>query len=119
VELVDIYPTLCELTGLSKPEHLEGLSLMPLLHNPQLPWKKAAFSQFYREQIMGYSVRTAEFRYTEWKDKTGTVTANELYDHRNDPEENVNVVAEAAYKGDAARMSEVLNSGWKKALPAI
>ncbi|TNJ42394.1 sulfatase [Tamlana fucoidanivorans] len=46
VELVDMYPTLCELAGLELPSHLEGQSFMPLLDNPEKKWKKAVFSQF-------------------------------------------------------------------------
>ncbi|MDF1751282.1 MAG: sulfatase [Verrucomicrobiales bacterium] len=46
VELVDMYPTLCELAGLKIPEHLEGKSFAPLLDQPELDWKPVAISQF-------------------------------------------------------------------------
>jgi iduronate 2-sulfatase len=46
VELIDMYPTLCDLAGLEKPSHLEGHSFAALLEDPQREWKKAAFSQF-------------------------------------------------------------------------
>ncbi|WP_289040483.1 sulfatase [uncultured Zobellia sp.] len=46
VELVDMYPTLCELAAISKPETLEGQSFAPLLSNPEQEWKTAVFSQF-------------------------------------------------------------------------
>lgn len=46
VELVDMYPTLCDLAGVPKPDHLEGQSFVPLLDNPKKEWKKAVFSQF-------------------------------------------------------------------------
>ena len=46
VELIDMYPTLCDLAGLARPAHLEGHSFAPLLLDPQRAWKRAAFSQF-------------------------------------------------------------------------
>jgi len=46
VELIDIYPTLCELAGLSQPAHLDGTSFTRLMDDPTIAWKQAAFSQF-------------------------------------------------------------------------
>jgi iduronate 2-sulfatase len=46
VELLDMYPTLCELAGLPVPEHVEGKSFVPVLSDPNRRWKPAAFSQF-------------------------------------------------------------------------
>ncbi|WP_111706191.1 sulfatase [Lutibacter citreus] len=46
VELVDIYPTLADLSGLDIPTNLEGKSFKPLLNKPSKKWKKAVFSQF-------------------------------------------------------------------------
>ena len=46
VELVDMYPTLCDLANIPLPGHLEGQSFAPLLSDPDQDWKKAVFSQF-------------------------------------------------------------------------
>jgi iduronate 2-sulfatase len=118
VEFVDIYPTLCELCGLQLPDHLEGLSTVPLLDKPELPWKKAALSQYPRGKSMGRTMRTARYRYTEWQSITdGKVQARELYDHDNDPGENVNIVAKPENAEQVARLSELLGKGWKGLLP--
>lgn len=46
VELIDIYPTLCDLAGIAQPSHLQGHSFVPLLSDPERKWKTAAFSQY-------------------------------------------------------------------------
>jgi arylsulfatase A-like enzyme len=130
VEFVDIYPTLCEVCGLQLPKlahALEGSSFAPILENPQRPWKQAVFSQYPRGNIeikdpdhwvMGYTMRTDRYRYTEWKRlSTGKVEARELYDHNRDPQENVNVAAEARYAKIVKELSEMMKRGWKGALP--
>ena len=117
-EYVDIYPTLCHACGLKIPGHLEGRSMMPLLDDPERAWKKAAFSQYPRGKIMGYTMRTKRFRYTEWQDRrTGDVMARELYDHEKDPHENSNVADEREYGPDVKRLSEMVKQGWRRALP--
>lgn len=85
-ELLDIYPTLCELTGVECPAFVEGTSLVPVLRNTDARVHQAAVSQYYRrhegDEFIGYALRTDKYRYVEWRDfATGKVTAVELYDH--------------------------------------
>ncbi|MEZ6038919.1 MAG: sulfatase [Planctomycetaceae bacterium] len=88
VESIDLYPTLCELTDIPLPDHLQGRSLAPLMKDPEAEWKSAAVGRFQN----GDSIRTEKFRFTEYTDKTGKQTSQMLYDHQADPGENVNVV---------------------------
>jgi iduronate 2-sulfatase len=89
------------LADLPKPEHLEGHSLVPVLRDPAATVKPTAFTQHPRPayykgtpEAMGYSMRTATVRYTEWRDwKTGKLIGRELYDHVRDPGENINIAA--------------------------
>ncbi|MEC8043514.1 MAG: sulfatase [Verrucomicrobiota bacterium] len=55
VELVDLYPTLCDLAGLPHPKHLSGTSLVPLLQNPNLKGKEFAISQFPNPAIRDWA----------------------------------------------------------------
>ena len=86
-ELLDLYPTLCELTGVEAPEFAEGKSLVPILRDPTAKVHEMAVSQYYRrpaadEEYMGYAMRTDKYRYVEWRDfKTGEMKAQELYEH--------------------------------------
>ena len=123
VEFVDIYPTLCDLAGLPSPDALEGLSAAPLLDNPNLPWKTAAFSQYPRsvgkKKLMGYSMRTDRYRFTRWQQrgKPDKVEAVEIYDHLNDPDENVNLAADPANKELVKQLTTQYLKGWQGALP--
>jgi arylsulfatase A-like enzyme len=117
-EFVDIYPTLCQLAGLELPSHLEGTSMVPLLDNPDLPWKKAAFSQYPRGRTMGYSMRTDRYRYTEWRDlKTKAVTARELYDLQTDPRSNSNAAALSENEMLVKNLAQLLKAGYRAARP--
>lgn len=89
VETIDLYPTLCELAGVPTPEHLQGTSLAEVLSDSTAPWKSAAVGRFQA----GDTIRTDDFRYTEYTDKRGQTTAQMLYNHDADPGENRNVVA--------------------------
>ena len=117
VEFVDIYPTLAELAGLSLPSHLEGLSFKPVLENPDLKWKAAAFSQYPRKTLMGYSMRTDRYRFTVWVDRKdhSKIDAIELYDHQTDPQENTNIAKAAANKDLVNSLMEQWRKGWQGA----
>jgi arylsulfatase A-like enzyme len=117
VEFVDVYPTLCELTGLPLPGHLEGNSFAALLDSPGRAWKSAAFSQFPRGKIMGYSMRTDRYRLTRWLDAEGSESAVELYDHQTDPLENANVALRPDNQSLVQQLTRQMQSGWKAARP--
>ena len=92
-DFLDIFPTLTELAGLPTPNRLDGASLVSTLDDPTRTVKPASFSRW----MEGESVRTARFRYTEWRDEAGEMTANMLYDLTIDPEETRNVAEVSAY----------------------
>ena len=163
VELVDMYPTLCDLAGIAKPAHLEGCSFKPLLRNPKQTWKNAAFSQFpcpalrewaanpltpgmretyfgplieevegriikqqkekwdrdlFENRLMGYAMRTDQYRLVVWKDYTKPESKPvfiELYDHKIDPLETVNIAQKEPEV--VSRLLAQFNAGWKGSLP--
>ena len=108
-ELVDLYPTLAEASGLPLPEGLEGRSLRPLLDDPTAPGKAAAFTQVRRgndkENFAGRSVRTDRHRYTEWDEgRRGA----ELYDHDADPGEHRNLAQDPEHAATVAELKRLL-----------
>lgn len=164
VELVDIFPTLSELAGLSVPPLCqpsispavfcsEGVSLLRVIHNVtdsyikksnniSMKWKTAVFSQYPRPsdipqnntddphlkdiKIMGYSMRTETYRYTEWvgfdhqsfKMNWADCHAKELYDHSTDPTEDHNLAIFPQYLSLVSQLARQLHAGWRKALPS-
>ena len=88
IETIDVYPTLCHLAAVPLPQHLEGQSFKPLLHKAGASWKEMAIGR-YRN---GDSIRTDRYRFTEYTNMTGKHMGAMLYDHTQDPGENVNVL---------------------------
>jgi iduronate 2-sulfatase len=132
VELVDLYPTLCDLSGIRVPGNMEGVSFKPLLRDPERRWKSAVFSQYHRRpnvspdgrRYMGFSMVTERYHYVEWRDwdndvKTaGALAAVELYDNAADPDENANIAVRPENAELLAGLSEQLRAGWRTARPA-
>ena len=130
-ELVDLFPSICELAGVDVPDYLQGDSFVPLLDNPELPWKRVAFSQFHRRpkvaldggRYMGYSMNTEAHHYTEWytwDHNTGTrgeYVSAELYDRLGNPHEKINVAEMKENSTIVEKLSDQLADGWRKARP--
>jgi choline-sulfatase len=85
VELLDLFPTLCELASLPMPAGLEGHSLLPQLKRPGT---KRAWPAITTHNPGNHSVRTNDWRYIRYADGS-----EELYDRRNDPNEWTNLAA--------------------------
>jgi iduronate 2-sulfatase len=123
VELVDVYPSLAELCGLSSPPGLEGASFVPLLDDPARAWKSAAFTVVSRganidatrsldPKKMGRTIVTERWRYTEWHDGQ-----RELYDHETDPYEYWNLADDRKNEPKREELADRLYGGWKTAVP--
>ena len=101
-EMIDFYPTLAELCGLAAPKYVSGVSLAPVLKDPTATPRRSALTQYAN----GYSIRTPRFRYTEWgEDGAG---GSELYDHKSDSVEMVNLAGDAKHADIAAELSALL-----------
>jgi choline-sulfatase len=89
VELLDLYPTLLELSGLPARPELEGHSLVPLLKDARARRAWPAVTTHNRDN---HAVRSERWRYIRYADGS-----EELYDHRRDPHEWTNLARDARY----------------------
>jgi iduronate 2-sulfatase len=118
-EHVDVFPTLCDLAGLAIPSQLQGKSLKSVMKNPTISVKEFSVSQYPRSsvseqdsrilttpEVMGYSIRTSQYRYTIWMKNVfrstlpfnaASVIGEELYDYNADPLEKYNVAKDKKY----------------------
>lgn len=100
VDYTNMYPTLCQLTGLPVPEHVKGASLMPLLKDPTAKWDGVAVCTHGKGN---HAVRDARWRYIRYADGS-----EELYDHDKDPYEWTNLAGEAGMSDIKAQLGAAL-----------
>lgn len=105
-ELVDIYPTVCELMGVDIPEHVQGKSLLPVIKDSDAKVKDVALS-FLRG---GTSLRKDGWVFNYYNDSTA-----ELYDMKKDPAQFHNLADNPEYKDVRKQMHKQLNTMMKNA----
>ena len=106
VELIDIYPTLMDLTQIQKPDHVVGKSLVPIFNNPKHKIRNSALTRWILRHakgksvsyngVEGYSIKTDRYRLVEWGENGNY--GYELYDHKYDKKENKNLALDDNYK---------------------
>ena len=122
IELIDLYPTLCDLSEVPMPEGLEGSAFTPLFEDPDRLWKRAVFGSLPRlipgvGPGMGRTMRTKRFRYTEWTAPGSPFRAAEVYDYREDPSETRNLVGRLETASLVNGLAGMLQEGWQASLP--
>ncbi len=111
VNLLDIYPTLIDLCGLQRKPELEGVSLLPLLKNPDHEWSRPTLTTF---GFNNHSVRSKKWRYIRYADGT-----EELYDHDTDQLEWNNLAGQEKYADVKKELAQWLPEVNVKEIPAI
>jgi arylsulfatase A-like enzyme len=101
VELLDLFPTFCDIAGLPSPDSLDGKSFLPILRAPQSHGKDAAFCQFGN----GRTVRDLQWRLIERNDGS-----DELYDATSDPDNYHNVAGNADHTAVLKRLHTLLEA---------
>jgi len=96
---IDIFPSLCQLTGLPKPNHLDGRSFVPVLQNPDRSVRHAVYGRYHSAETL----RTARYRYTHFPSGDAM-----LFDHQVDPAETVNIAGREDTKKERMRLKRLL-----------
>ena len=105
VESLSLFPTLIELCGLPKVDGMQGVSVTPLLRDPNATWDRPAISVSYQQRVLGRSVRTEKWHYADWEDgKEGAM----LIDVNNDPNELKNLANDPKHASVVAEMKKHL-----------
>lgn len=111
VEIVDLFPTVVEMTGGKVPAGRAGKSLEPVLKNPGQEFRPFAFSQYPGGSAMGYTMRTERWRYTEWiKTATKEIVLRELFDHQDTQTPGENFAGKPEHAELVSSLSKQLNS---------
>jgi arylsulfatase A-like enzyme len=106
--LLDIFPTLCDLTGMPVPASVEGKSLAPLVKDPKARLRDSVFFA-YRHVQRG--VRTDRWKLIRYS--VNGVQTTQLFDIKSDPLEMKNLAAEPSHAAQVREMTALLKQ-WMK-----
>ena len=109
VSLLDLYPTLLEMSGLPANPKNEGRSLVPLINNPMLAWPHPAITGWKKNS---FAIQNEQFHYLRYEDGS-----EELYDHETDLKEWKNLAGDPAYQETKEALSEQLDQFIKREQP--
>ena len=109
VSLVDLFPTLCELSDIPIPEELDGKSLVPLIQNENMDWDNAVYSELWRAQN-GPSVMVKEGNLKYFRFDNNKGWQDQLFDLSNDPHENNNLIDNPNYIQQLSRLQSKINA---------
>lgn len=104
VYLMDIFPTLCEVSGLPVPASVEGRSFAPMLQDPSFQTRDTLY--FAYKDILR-SVKDERYKLLEYR---GTAHRTQLFDLKNDPEETRDLSEDPAMQGQVARLRDLLQA---------
>ncbi|MBI3308714.1 MAG: sulfatase [Candidatus Melainabacteria bacterium] len=110
IELIDIYPTLCEFLKLPIPRNVQGQSFKNILQDPLYEGKDFAVGVYPRGNFAGKTIRVPGFRYTRWENIHNGKTIEELYEYGKEEIEIENVALDPKYKNIKEKLSSKLKS---------
>lgn len=108
VELIDLYPTITKLCGLDVPERIQGEDISPLLDDPTVQVREAAFSVNGR----GFLLREDKWAYIQYAENASK--GIELFDMENDPEQYTNLADSEQHKAVVERFKKKLAAKLKE-----
>lgn len=104
IEYVDLYPTICEIAGITPPNYIHGESFVSVLKNPEKEHKTEIYSRYQTLEV----VQDKKFSYHEvLQHNTGKILYNMLFDMENDKKQYFNISNNSEY-------IEIVNSYSKK-----
>jgi arylsulfatase A-like enzyme len=108
-ELVDLYPTICDILDIPKPNGLDGTSLHKNLMSPESNTRFSAVSRY----IEGESFISDDYLYSEWKNRKGNIDARMLYDKKKDSLQMNNISEAENSKKIVDSLSLIINNYFK------